>query len=304
MIGRRFVILLFLINTCLLLPATAEEIKLKSGKVIEAIILETNDDRIRTQIPGGSLLYYLDEIESIDGKPVKTSSDKGTAPKKESADDGLEALPSDPKGLFRAKLIKLLVFAINGDMTSLEAAQMMESLLQFAKDHHDSVFAKDARFAVEYLQFKIWLYEKDEEKMLKTIKGIERIAYEYPFDSLEDYTCKIFLSVLPEEIVSGPFIYYPYYLRGYISEISDDYLNAIDKYTYIKDRLIPKKMGEAVFLQDVYLRLIKAYTISNRVPESRAITREAIKKFPDTPFARELQKDLPDDNIFNRPPRM
>ncbi len=49
---------------------SAETITFKSGRVIEADIIEQIDDYIRVDFNGVILTYYLDEIESIDGKRV------------------------------------------------------------------------------------------------------------------------------------------------------------------------------------------------------------------------------------------
>ncbi|MEW6008847.1 MAG: hypothetical protein AB1629_04350 [Candidatus Omnitrophota bacterium] len=57
--------------------AFAETIKLKSGKTVEAPIIEKTDKHIRVDIAGVKVSYFLDEIESIGGKdPQLTESAK------------------------------------------------------------------------------------------------------------------------------------------------------------------------------------------------------------------------------------
>ena len=62
-----------LITLLLFLPfsLSAETIILKSGKTIEAPIIEKNDKSIKVEIRGVSITYYSDEIESIDGEKIK-----------------------------------------------------------------------------------------------------------------------------------------------------------------------------------------------------------------------------------------
>lgn len=57
---------------CLLLPAVihAETIVLRSGKSIEGTLLEKTADSVKLDIGGAVLTYYLDDIETIDGKKV------------------------------------------------------------------------------------------------------------------------------------------------------------------------------------------------------------------------------------------
>jgi hypothetical protein len=67
---------LFLIFMCLFLwagPVLSEEIVLKSGVTIQGQILERSDQWIKMQASGLDVLYYLDEIVSIDGNPVGIS---------------------------------------------------------------------------------------------------------------------------------------------------------------------------------------------------------------------------------------
>ncbi len=68
-------IFLALIFCFLAIPLTAQTIQLKSGRVIEGRITEQTDDYIRVDFRGVSITYYLDEIESIDGKPAQKQTE-------------------------------------------------------------------------------------------------------------------------------------------------------------------------------------------------------------------------------------
>jgi len=63
---------IFFILFCLCLNSSlfAETIVLKSGKTVEAKIIEKNNDSIKVDLYGTSLTYYLEDIESIDGKSI------------------------------------------------------------------------------------------------------------------------------------------------------------------------------------------------------------------------------------------
>lgn len=65
------VIIILTVSFLLFTPSIfAEMIVLKSGKTVEGKILERADKNIKVDIAGIPITYYLDEIESIDGKKM------------------------------------------------------------------------------------------------------------------------------------------------------------------------------------------------------------------------------------------
>ena len=64
-------ILLVILVLSLSSLAYAEVVKLKTGQTIEGEIVERTDEFIKVNFAGVPLTYYLDEIDSIDGKPQK-----------------------------------------------------------------------------------------------------------------------------------------------------------------------------------------------------------------------------------------
>lgn len=60
----------------------AEVIKLKNGKTIEADIIKKSNGRIEVDVSGMSVTYYIDEIETIDNKPVVPGKDVAPVVKK------------------------------------------------------------------------------------------------------------------------------------------------------------------------------------------------------------------------------
>ncbi|MCQ9205819.1 MAG: DUF2059 domain-containing protein [Omnitrophica bacterium] len=50
-----------------------DTVKLKSGKIIEADIIEKNNDYIKVDIAGIGIKYYLEEIDTINGVSVESS---------------------------------------------------------------------------------------------------------------------------------------------------------------------------------------------------------------------------------------
>lgn len=66
---RRIIIFLALYGLYLCSSAYAEKIILKSGKVIEAPIIEKRQDSVKVSSGGIEFVYYLDEILSIEGDP-------------------------------------------------------------------------------------------------------------------------------------------------------------------------------------------------------------------------------------------
>ncbi|MCP4653285.1 MAG: tetratricopeptide repeat protein [Candidatus Omnitrophica bacterium] len=66
-----YILLLLILPSYLAYPET---IKLKSGQVVEGEIVERNNESIKIDIEGLPLTYYLDDIESIDGKHIVVQS--------------------------------------------------------------------------------------------------------------------------------------------------------------------------------------------------------------------------------------
>ncbi len=68
----------------MVLPAHAETIKLKSGKTVEAKIIEKTSTSIKADVNGIPITYYFEEIDSIDGQFVfeKPAALAGKAPTK------------------------------------------------------------------------------------------------------------------------------------------------------------------------------------------------------------------------------
>ncbi|MDD4955365.1 MAG: hypothetical protein PHP17_04950 [Candidatus Omnitrophica bacterium] len=56
------------------LPVFAEKITLNSGKTVEGKIIERTNDKIKIDVGGIPITYYMDQIESIDGNKIKPSS--------------------------------------------------------------------------------------------------------------------------------------------------------------------------------------------------------------------------------------
>ncbi len=65
---KRIVIMFFYL--CFTFSIFAETIVLKSGRTVEAKITEKNNDSIKVDFYGTVLTYYLEDIKSIDDKPI------------------------------------------------------------------------------------------------------------------------------------------------------------------------------------------------------------------------------------------
>ncbi|MEW6009010.1 MAG: hypothetical protein AB1629_05180 [Candidatus Omnitrophota bacterium] len=77
---KTFLILFFVLF--ITSPIFAETIILKSGKIIEAKIIEKTDKNIKVDFYGVPLTYFLDEIQSIGGAKVEVAQPVGTIDKK------------------------------------------------------------------------------------------------------------------------------------------------------------------------------------------------------------------------------
>ncbi|MDD4182544.1 MAG: tetratricopeptide repeat protein [Candidatus Omnitrophica bacterium] len=62
--------LILLLSLLVFAPAYAETIILKNGKTVEGNIVEKTDKYIKIDVLGIAVTYYLDNIESIDGKNI------------------------------------------------------------------------------------------------------------------------------------------------------------------------------------------------------------------------------------------
>jgi len=77
------ILVVILLGALLTKPAFAERIALKSGKTIEGKIIKKTDKYIKVDISGVSLTYFMDQLESIDGKQI-ISEASANAPVSES----------------------------------------------------------------------------------------------------------------------------------------------------------------------------------------------------------------------------
>jgi len=68
--------IIFLIALCFFVATNlyAETVVLKSGKIIEARILERNSDSIKVDIEDVGITYFLSDIDSIDGNKIELST--------------------------------------------------------------------------------------------------------------------------------------------------------------------------------------------------------------------------------------
>jgi tetratricopeptide (TPR) repeat protein len=69
--SKKLAIMLSLIFSFVSSSIFAETIVLKSGKTIEAKIIEKTDDSVKADIDGIPITYYLSEIDSIDGEKLE-----------------------------------------------------------------------------------------------------------------------------------------------------------------------------------------------------------------------------------------
>ncbi|MDP2922339.1 MAG: tetratricopeptide repeat protein [Candidatus Omnitrophota bacterium] len=88
-----------------------ETIKLKNGKTVEAKIIEKTDETIKIDISGVIITYYLNEIESIDGKFIFIQKDTTSSSASASA--------RTPKEIF-ADLSPAIVYIVNKTVTGEE----------------------------------------------------------------------------------------------------------------------------------------------------------------------------------------
>ena len=73
--NKGLIVLLLAISLCFPSFIFAETIILKSGKKVEGKIIKKTDKYIQIDFPGVPLTYFLDEIESIDGKRIPVTAE-------------------------------------------------------------------------------------------------------------------------------------------------------------------------------------------------------------------------------------
>ncbi|MDD5729518.1 MAG: tetratricopeptide repeat protein [Candidatus Omnitrophica bacterium] len=66
-----FCLVFLAVSFCLPVPLFAEKIILKSKKEIEGKVVEKTDKYLKFDFQGITLTYYIDDIESVDGIPVR-----------------------------------------------------------------------------------------------------------------------------------------------------------------------------------------------------------------------------------------
>src|SRR3989339_398117 len=94
---KLFLIVIFLALTSF---ANADIITLKSGKVIEATIVQRTDDFVKVEVDGIELVLYTDEIESInDSNQKEDVAVKGEVPSDVAEEAGGSAIVEEDTGL-------------------------------------------------------------------------------------------------------------------------------------------------------------------------------------------------------------
>lgn len=101
------------------MPAYAEIIILKDGKLINAKVIEQDEDKMKIEEDGEVVTYYKDQIQSVNGKPLTppVEDDKAKA-----GQQGSSAAPMkgpNPSGLSKRALIRKFidVFGTRESMT-------------------------------------------------------------------------------------------------------------------------------------------------------------------------------------------
>lgn len=71
---NKSIVLMLAICLCFPVLIFAETIILKSGETVEGKLLEKTDEYIKIDFQGVPLTYFIDEVNTIDGKPANASS--------------------------------------------------------------------------------------------------------------------------------------------------------------------------------------------------------------------------------------
>jgi tetratricopeptide (TPR) repeat protein len=79
----------------------AETIVLKTGKKVEGKIVEKTDKYVKLDFHGAILHYYLEDIDTIDGQPLKISSGNAESAAKDPYSNYLQGLEYAAKGNFK-----------------------------------------------------------------------------------------------------------------------------------------------------------------------------------------------------------
>ena len=279
---KYLMILSVIVGLCFPMLAAAEVVVLKSGNTIEGKIIEKADKYIKIDFQGIPLTYWLEDIESIDGKPILSpviAIDKEhpiiqTNTKTEDfSEKSSGVILNDHKDIFEERLTNML------KQPSGIAAAM---LLKFSKDYPDSKFAPDAEYLVKFMQFIGAVEEsKDKEKALRYLKEIEEFVNLHPDGSLDEFTCKKYSEILGDDgAVYIPYRYILQYMRGDMGFWFMDYQAVIDNFSLLKDGLDFSKDKTGILAYEIYLPLALAYKKTNRLNDWNSIAKEAEERLP------------------------
>jgi len=94
MVKKIFILLLFL---AVFRPVYAETILLKNSKTVEGNIVEKTDKYIKLDVLGVAVTYYLDNIESIDGKNITPAVAEGEPEVKKETSNIKEKINFEPQ---------------------------------------------------------------------------------------------------------------------------------------------------------------------------------------------------------------
>lgn len=139
-----------------------DTIKFKSGKIIEADIIEKNNDYIKVDIAGIGITYYLEEIDSITGALVESGDSLSYGEEFLS-----EAKRADIKKLFEItgalesekQLSKVIIFSMIENFKKVQP-DMSQEILEVLSDEMNKVFVEAMSDEDGYIEMIVRLHHR------------------------------------------------------------------------------------------------------------------------------------------------
>ncbi|MBF0484847.1 MAG: hypothetical protein HQL25_09105 [Candidatus Omnitrophica bacterium] len=261
---------------CLMASAVfANTIKLKSGKVVEGTIVEQEGDFVRVDNGSGvKITYYVDEIDTIDGKMILS--------KKNEQPTQATAIADEKDKVAFEKIIDSFI-ANNTLGGSKDWENLIKKDVQgfgdFAQKFPSSHFANDAQFLSFYLSVDFVAGSK--EKRMEMLKKVKEFVLSHSDWQLSDWTREKFRAI---HYLSAAFLM-PNNCLGVFIEAQEslqnqDFLKACEKFSFLKDNLDFSKDIDGVLVYEVYGSLSHFYRKLNKSDEADSILKEGLKRFP------------------------
>jgi hypothetical protein len=308
----------------------AENIILKSGQVIEGVVLASTDQYVKIDFEGSPVTFFIDEIESVDGVAVVVP-DHGQpeTPSEGPPDVEPESRPEDPavpqtagdppqngemlmgpgsnvvpiqeETEYQDALREFLKagFALNADvpLSREEYNHIVGKLEGFRQKYPQSPLSEEAYYMPLFITALGCVMGKEVSSCEDSLAAMDIFAQQHPDVGLSDLSRKVFqeeTGTSARGIMYIPYRYISDFLRGSQVFKSNDHAAAIKYFSPLVDRLDFNIPAKDDLMSSVYAPLAMSYFHLKRQDDLKGLFKSITAKCPDCHQGKAFIQELID----------